>query len=395
MANNTYRIDLLAAGSSTVTVTDDGTGTDWLVIQGSYADSTDIRLNYFNSSPSTGASGQFFTSNPNTTHTLIVNGLIENVRGCDSADYIAGNELDNLLYGDQNNGLGGNDTLSGGDGNDGLYGGIGSDSLTAGAGNDRLFGGDGSDTLSGSAGADTVEGGAGGDSLSGGAELGDTVSYAASAAAVTIKITHGEVTAGLGGDAAGDQISGFRNVIGSAWGDTITDTVAGTIAFGYNDNRFDGGGGADKLVMGGGNDTAIGGAGNDSLSGDGGKDRLIGGAGADALSGGGAADRFIYSFQSDSTATAAGRDTISDFRHAQADRIDLSALDANLLTAGVNDSFTFRTAAQGFSGNGGEVTYVAVSGGIKVMADTDANGTADFAVVLQGITAVVAGDFVL
>ena len=58
MANNTYRIDLLAAGSSTVTVTDDGTGTDWLVIQGSYADSTDIRLNYFNSSPSTGASGQ-------------------------------------------------------------------------------------------------------------------------------------------------------------------------------------------------------------------------------------------------------------------------------------------------------------------------------------------------
>ncbi|MBC7479869.1 MAG: M10 family metallopeptidase C-terminal domain-containing protein, partial [Pseudorhodobacter sp.] len=165
--------------------------------------------------------------------------------------------------------------------------------------------------------------------------------------------------------------------------------------FGYNNNRFDGGGGADRLVMGGGNDTAIGGAGNDSLSGDGGKDKLIGGAGADALSGGASADRVIYALQTDSTATAAGRDTISDFRHTQGDRIDLSALDANLLTAGVNDSFTFRTAAQGFSGNGAEVTYGAISGGIKVLADTDANGTADFAVVLQGITGVVAGDFIL
>ena len=81
MANNTYRIDLLASGPSTVTVADDGLGIDTLEIRGSYADATDIRLNYSNSFPtSTDATGLFYT--PGVTHRLIVTGLIENVIGC-------------------------------------------------------------------------------------------------------------------------------------------------------------------------------------------------------------------------------------------------------------------------------------------------------------------------
>ena len=178
-ANDVYRIDLLASGSTTVFVSDDGTGIDRLEIQGSDAFATDIRLNYRNSFPiCTDASGLFFT--PGVTHTLVVSGLIPNVRGCDSADYIA----DNLLYGDHDNGLGGNGTL------------------------------------------------------------------------------------------------------------------------------------------GGGTDTAMGGSGNDTLSGDGGKDKLTGSLGADLLAGGAAADRFIYLSASDSTASAAGRDTISNFNHAPGDQID-------------------------------------------------------------------------
>lgn len=395
MANNTYIIDVLAAGSSTVSVTDDGTGTDWLILRGSYSFATDIRLNYFNTAPSTGASGQFFTSAPNVTHTLIVNGLIENVRGCDSADYIVGNEANNLIYGDQANGLGGADTLSGADGRDSLYGGVGGDDLTGGAGDDMLFGDTGNDTMAGAAGQDTVEGGAGADVLSGGAEFGDTVAYSASAGAVLINITYGITTNGFGGDAAGDQISGFRNVIGSRGDDFITDTVKGTIAFGYNDNAFSGGRGADSLVMGGGNDTASGGVGDDSLSGEAGKDKLLGGGGADLMAGGGAADRFVFKVQSDSTVAAAGRDTISDFNHAAGDRIDLSAMDADLTSTTTNEAYAFRTTAQGFSGNGAEVTWRAVAGGVRVLADSDGDGAADFAIFLQGMASLVAGDFVL
>lgn len=393
MANNIYRIDLLASGGNTVTVTDDGTGKDWLVIEGSYLSATDIRLNYFNSIPSSGGSGQYFTTNPNTASRLIVNGLIENVRGCDSADYIAGNEANNLIYGDQANGLGGNDTIGGGDGRDSLHGGVGLDEMIGGNGSDLMFGDDGNDTIAGGAGADTVEGGAGADSLSGGAEVGDTVSYAGSGAGVRIDITHGSVTTGLGGDAAGDQLGGFLNVTGSARNDMLTDTVKATIAFGYNDNLFDGGAGYDTLAMGGGNDTAIGGAGDDSLSGGEGRDRLIGGTGKDQLSGGAGGDHFVFLKLTDSTAVTAGRDTIRDFHHAQGDKIDLSAIDANVNTTTTNEAYSFRTAAQGFSGVAGQVTYVVMTGGVRVLADSDGNGLADFSIVVRGVAGLVAGDF--
>lgn len=394
MANNTYRIDLLAAAVGTVTVTDDGTGTDWLEIVGTYTSDVWINLNYSRTFPiSSNAIGTFVIDRNN--HTLIVNGLIENVRGSDSADYVVGNEANNLIYGDADNGLGGNDTLSGGDGNDSLYGGNENDNLAGDFGKDFLSGGAGSDTISGGAGADTVDGGAGADSLSGGGDVGDTVSYASSTAAVQINFDYGTITLGIGGDAAGDQLTSFYNVIGSGGNDILTDLRKGTIAFGYNDNGFFGGRGNDTLVMGGGNDTATGGSGNDSLSGEDGRDRLVGGLGADLLSGGANADRFVFLSAADSTANATGRDKIADFRHAQGDKIDISALDANINTTGVNDMFTFRSAAAGFSGNGAEVTYVTVVGGIKVIADNNGDAIADFAIILQGVSVLVAADFSL
>ena len=58
---------------------------------------------------------------------------------------------------------------------------------------------------------------------------------------VTVRITYGSATIGKGGDASGDLIGGFTDVIGSAHNDRITDTVSGTVAYGGNDNTFDGG----------------------------------------------------------------------------------------------------------------------------------------------------------
>jgi len=430
MANNVYRIDLLAAGTSTVTVTDDGTGIDWLVIAGVYADATDIRLNYTNGLTSDSASGLFYT--PGVTHRLIVNGLIENVRGSSSADAIAGNEVNNLLYGDQNTtGVGGNDTIGGADGNDTIYGGVGDDNIIGGAGRDRMFGDAGNDSISGSFDADTIDGGTGADSLSGGANPGDTVSYARSAAGILLDITYGNATTGQGGDAEGDSVIGFFNVVGSAFDDVIIDTVKSTIAFNYNNNAFSGGAGHDQLTLGGGNDRGDGGTGNDTLVGEVGADTLIGGGGSDSLNGGedrdrllgdagnnklnggsGAdtltgglgkdlltggtvnGDRFVFVSWADSTAGAAGRDTITDFRNTQGDRIDLQLIDAIPATAGIDDTFRF-IGTNVFSGAAGEVRVQAVTGGVLVQANMNTDIAADFSIFVAGVTGLAQTDFLL
>ncbi|MGL9621324.1 VCBS domain-containing protein [Bradyrhizobium sp. U531] len=66
-------------------------------------------------------------------------------------------------------------------------------------------------------------------------------------------------------------------------------------------------------------DTITGSAGNDQLLGNSGNDLLGGGAGNDSLNGGTGADTFIY-------AVGGGADTIVDFLHADADKIDLTGV---------------------------------------------------------------------
>ena len=74
-----------------------------------------------------------------------------------------------------------------------------------------------------------------------------------------------------------DTLSGFENLTGSAFKDTLT---ANGLA-----NRIDGAAG---------NDTINGGAGNDTLQGGADNDVLVGGAGADALDGGDGNDTASY-----------------------------------------------------------------------------------------------------
>jgi len=384
MANNTYYVEDLVDGGKTVDVTDDGTGSDWIAFRNTYTEPTEIRLSWDTDS-TTGASisaeALYFIGNDGSR--LIVHGRIENARGSNGVDYIAGNEFDNILYGDAlDNGVGGDDTINGGDGNDRIYGGAGSDSIGGTGGNDTVYGGLGNDTLDGGDGLDLILGRKGADVIDGGSDLGDILSYKTSAAGVRVVMSYGEDTTGHGGDAEGDTIRGFTNVIGSAHDDVIRDASANPVGFDYNKNDFNGGSGNDTLVLGGGNDTGKGGSGTDTLT---------GGLGADHLSGNGGADMFIYRALADSTVGKAGRDTISDFSHQQGDQIDLALIDANTHRRG-NQVFDF-IGTHAFSGHGGELRIQASGNGFIVSGDVDGDKRAEFSILVDHVANLRASDF--
>ena len=126
------------------------------------------------------------------------------------------------------------------------------------------------DSLTGTdAAPETIEGGDGADTLVGGTGVGDTVSYRHSDDDVRVDLGNGttDATAGSsarGGHAGGDTISGFENVIGSAYGDDLTarDGTAGETG-----STLWGLAGDDELEGGAGNDTLEGGAGADEMNG--------------------------------------------------------------------------------------------------------------------------------
>lgn len=186
-------------------------------------------------------------------------------------------------FGDILIGGSGNDTLNGGGGNDVLEGGAGSDTFDGGAGIDTISfehstdgvqiallgqddgyaglgdgngdtwvgienarGGSGNDVISGTSdsGRNVIEGGGGADDLRAGVE--DIVTYEHSTAGVTVDLTLGT---GIGGDAAGDFLTGVANVTGSGLADSLTGNSA--------DNALRGGGGADSLYGMGGDDRLV------------------------------------------------------------------------------------------------------------------------------------------
>jgi Ca2+-binding RTX toxin-like protein len=256
---------------------------------------------------------------------------IERIYATIYSDSLTGDGFNNYLYGQNGNdtldGLVGNDLLYGGNGTDTLYGGIGNDTLDGGLDDDTLFGGLGSDRLIGGGGIDTVSyvgstagvtinlnlttaqisaadgsgdvltaitnligssnadtltgnsavniltGGLGNDTIMGGGGADrlngddgiDTVSYATSLSGVTVNLT---TNAHTDGDAAGDILTSFENVIGSALADTITGNTS--------------------------NNTLTGGAGSDILTGNGGADSFYGGLGADQIIGGSGTQDVAY-----------------------------------------------------------------------------------------------------
>jgi Ca2+-binding RTX toxin-like protein len=223
----------------------------------------------------------------------------ENVNGGGGSDDLFGSSAVNVM-----NGLGGDDVIQGSGGADILDGGADNDYLsytTSGEGvsvklgtfnsgtgasavaavkggdadgdkainfeniwgsdsNDILIGNNGVNTVLGINGDDLIAGGLGADLLSGG-NGNDTVDYSASSRMVTVSLADQGVTdpfgntvfsspgtAQHGGDAEGDLLWGFENVIGSKGNDKLTgDAHDNVVVGGSGNDTLDGGGGTDTL----------------------------------------------------------------------------------------------------------------------------------------------------
>ncbi len=115
-------------------------------------------------------------------------------------------------------------------------------------------------------------------------------------------------------------------------------------------------------------------------------------AAQDTLTGGAGADRFVYAGTVHSP-VGAGADRITDFSHAQGDRIDLFAIDANTVAAG-NQAFSFIGSAL-YTGIAGQLRYSVVGGVTTIAGDINGDKVSDFHIALTGAIPLVAADFVL
>jgi len=383
------------AGDSGADQIDGGAGIDLV----DYAGSAAVTINLSTGSASGGdATGDVLTGIENVYGAFLVNDILTGSAGNNLLDGRGGDDILNGLGGvDILRGDDDDDILNGGDGNDVLYGENGADQLDGSAGIDtasyynrpeavvvdlaagtgsggeaegdtlvgieNLSGSQGSDTLSGDAGANTLQGwngddvlrGRGGaDKLDGGVGT-DLASYWGEATGVTVNLTTGT---GSGGNAAGDIYVAIENVNGSQGGDTL-----------------------------------IGSSGANALNGFESNDVISGGAGKDTLTGGAGADRFVYASIAESV-VGANADRITDFSHAQGDRIDLSLIDANTGALG-DQAFTYIGAGL-YTGVAGQLRAAVTAPGVTTVAgDVNGDGVSDFHIQLTGALALVAADFVL
>ncbi|WP_336966207.1 Ig-like domain-containing protein [Sphingobium aquiterrae] len=364
-----------AHGTYTYHAADDATGTDAFVIQVSDGHG--------------GLAEQAVTVTiDQRIDTLVGNSNREWLNGGQWIDHISGGGGNDMIYGGAGNdvlhGDAGNDTISGDDGNDTLYGDDGDDYLNGNAGDDMLYGGAGNDTLYGGAGNDHMEGGAG-DDIYYVYEAGDVVVEQAGLGTGTDTILTILRAYTLGDNVENLTYSGASSFAGT--GNALDNTIIG----GSASDKICGLAGDDSLFGGGNNDTLYGGDGNDLLNGGYGDDILVGGAGADRLTGGDGADRYVFTAIGDSTTSAS--DHILTFWRAENDKIDLSAIDANIGTT-ANDSFAYMGSAA-FTGAAGQLRYQTVDGHAVIYGDVNGDKIADFAIHVDNVPTMFMSDFIL
>ncbi len=244
----------------------------------------------------------------------------------------------------------GGDFVSGGAGRDVIFAGAGDDQVLAGADNDIVYGDAGADRIFGDQGNDMITAGAGDDAVFGGAgddlfvaEIGDgndvyfgdeggggtgidTLDMSAATANVTVNLGSGALSNGTASSSqtGNDTIWGIENVNTGSGNDTITASNAVNV--------------------------------------------INGGAGSDT-------------FKFTSTVAANG-DTIVTFEPG--DRIDLTAIDANIGTAG-DQSFTLVSGAPTAAGQLGVTLETRADGDVTVLqGNIDGNGDADFTIEIAG-----------
>ena len=329
--------------------------------------------------------------------TLLGGDGAETISGDTNLDAIRGGGGEDLLYGGLNS-----DFLTGDDGDDQLYGGDDFDDMSGGAGDDTLQGDDGALIAHGGAGNDRLmvdssatatfieaRGGSGDDVVQGGL-VRDNI-YGGSGDDQIYSDDGGDLVYGGSGDDAVDAFNGDDTVYGGAGDDDILNAAGHSVLYGgLGFDTMSAGGGNDRIDGGGDGDILDGGIGLDTLNGGSGDDQVQGGAGRDNLTGGTGADQFVYAVASESGATVATRDIITDFRSGL-DRIDLGALDANANVAD-NQAFTYIGSGP-FTNVAGQLRYSAVTG--LLQADQNGDGIADFSLLLQNLPSLIAGDLVL
>jgi Ca2+-binding RTX toxin-like protein len=189
----------------------------------------------------------------------------------------------------------------------------------------------------------------------------------------------------LGGRAGNDTVEGGEGR-DSLYGGDGNDSLRGE----NGDDYIRGGPGDDILGGGDGADFLQGSEGADSLYGGFGQDRLWGGIGPDVLWGGADADTFTFGWVAESPG-GVGRDRIMDLQRGT-DLIDLSRIDANALAAG-NQAFQFIGTAAFTAA--GQVRYAVVGPDVIVGADVDGDGVGDLTILVAGVAALTANDFLL
>jgi Ca2+-binding RTX toxin-like protein len=264
-------------------------------------------------------------------------------------------------------------------------GGAGADILHGTDNDDFMLGYAGNDILKGFGGNDTLNGGAGVDWMSGG--IGDDTYYVDN---VNDDVVEG---AGEGYDRVfastsysilwQDDIEELRLLetagVSSAEGNQGANTLIGNAS----QNSLVGRGGDDMLFGNDGNDVMLGGQGDDALDGGAGVDTLIGGAGRDVMTGGTNADLFIFHATADMGLTEGTADVVADMSFAVGDRIDLSAIDADVY-ANDNQDFTFIGMAA-FSGTPGEINYYHFGGNTYIQLQTGNSADVEGVIRLDGI----------
>lgn len=333
---------------------------------------------------------------------------IENLTGSAFHDNLTGDGNANVLIGGAGNdtltGNLGNDLLSGGDGIDSLYGGDGNDTLAGGDGADRLDGGVGTNDFAdydGSAGAAIVDlttnlggGVAAGDVYVAieniiGTQFGDSLTGSAAANIIYGGVGDDTVWGGLAND----------NLFGGDGIDTASFVGAtGAVAVNLASSSATGAHGNDNLT---GFEDVWGSSFNDTLTGNADNNLIRGGAGADVMAGGDGVDTVDYTGSSVAVtvnltlSTASGGDAANDVISGFENVIG-SALDDSLLGSTAGNTFIGGAGADSMDGDGGFdiADYSTSAAGVLVNLQSNrASGSDAEADVLISIEGVTGSDF--
>ncbi|MDD5228398.1 MAG: hypothetical protein PHD53_06320 [Methylococcales bacterium] len=262
----------------------------------------------------------------------------------------------------------------------------GNDSITGSLYDDYLMGYDGNDTIFGNSGNDILDGGSGT----------NTAVYSGYKSSYTVS-KNGSTYSISGGTDGTDTLSNIQYLqfadgvvaIDSVLSPPapITQPVVSSIPITQNSVS------KVSIVPSGGNDRLTGTTKNDKISGLLGDDTLIGGLGADQLQGHKGADVFKFNNINETGLTAKTRDIIADFKTTDGDKIDLSAIDANVKLAG-DQAFTFiGTNAFSKTDASGQLHFDATSQ--ILYGSINADSKPEFSIQLNGVSSLVASDFVL